>query len=104
MPMRTFIGPPRLRPHWPIRPLRCPGRGAPPLARLHSWSLLLLIAFVLLARTPGFHALRDFGHRNIPPPSALGRCFVGIGFDRDDVGAVGGACARERGFELRNRL
>src|SRR5258706_3176287 len=23
----TLIGPPRLRPHWPIRPLRCPQRG-----------------------------------------------------------------------------
>src|SRR4029434_5197587 len=24
---RALIGPPRLRPHWPIRPLRCPPRG-----------------------------------------------------------------------------
>src|SRR5256885_11050483 len=108
MPVRSFIGPPRLRPQGPMRAPRSalgPQRGsARALARRRSWSLLFLVVFVLRLRTRDFCALRYFGYRNLPPPSAFDGRLVGIGCDRDDVSTVGGACARECAFELRNRL
>src|SRR6266581_6201409 len=69
-----------------------------------SWALSPLVLFVLATRFADLLAFRDFRHCDFPPPAAVDRRAIGIGFDRDDVGPISGARARERCLQLANGL